>query len=93
MEQVEPDHQPATVRNKDQLKIGTWNVRTLYKKGNFKNAQLGMTRLDIDMLGLCGVRWKGAGKITSNDYTFIFSGGNEHRNGVGLMMKNDSKIS
>ena len=87
MEQVEPDRQPATVRNKDKLKIGTWNVRTLYEKGKFTNVQLEMTRLDIDML--CEVRWKGAGKITSNGYTFIYSGGNEHRNGVGLMMKND----
>ena len=88
VEKVEPDRQPATVRNKDQLKIGTWNVRTLYEEGKFTNVQLEMTRLDIDMLGLCEVRWKGAGKITSNDYTFIYSGGNEHRNGVGLMMKN-----
>ena len=76
VEQVEPDRQPATVRNKDQLKIGTWNVRTLYEKGEFTNVQLEMTRLDIDMLGLCEVRWKSAGKITSNDYTFIYSGGN-----------------
>ena len=55
VEQVEPDLQPATVRNKDQLKIGTWNVRTLYEKGKFRNVQLEMTRLDIDMLGLCEV--------------------------------------
>ena len=35
------------------------------------------------------MQWKGARKITTNDYTFIYSGGNEHRNGIGLMMKND----
>ena len=79
----------TTVRNKDKLEIGIWNVCTFYEKGKFTNVQLEMTKLDIDMLGLCEVRWKGAGKITSNDYTFIYSGGNEHRNGVGLMMKND----
>ena len=28
VQQVDPGRQPATVRNKDQLKIGTWNVRT-----------------------------------------------------------------
>ena len=86
---VEPDHQPATVLDKDQLKIGTWKVRTLYEKGQFTNVQLEMKRLDIDVLGLCEVQWKGPGKITSNDYTFTYSGRNEHKNGVGLMMKND----
>ena len=75
LQQGDPDRQPATVRNKDQLKIGTWNVRTLYEKGKFVNVQLEMKRLNIDILGLCEVRWTGAGKISTNDYTFINSGG------------------
>ena len=95
VQQVDPDRQPATVRNKDQLKIGTWNVRTLYEKEKFENVQLEMKRLDIDILGLCEVRLTGVGKISTNDYTFIYSCGSEHKNGVGIMMKNyiDKSVS
>ena len=53
----------------------------------FNDVQLEMKRLDIDILGLCEVRWTGAGKISTNDYTFIYSCGSEHKNGVGVMMK------
>ena len=57
VEQVfETERQPATVRNKDQLKIGTWNVRNLYEKDKFTNVQLEMKRLDTDILGLYEVR-------------------------------------
>ena len=37
----------------------------------------------INILGICEVRWTGAGKISSGRYTVIYSGGQKHENGVG----------
>ena len=68
---VDPDRQPATVSNKDMLKIATWNVRTLYQKGKLANVQQEMDRLQIDVLGLCESRWTVGGKIRCKNTTII----------------------
>ena len=60
-QQVGPDRQPAIVSNKDMLKIATWNVGTLYRKGKLASVQQEMDRLQIDVLGLSEIRWKGGG--------------------------------
>ena len=40
----------------------------------------------INILGICEVRWTGAGKISSGKKTVIYSGGQKHENGVGFIM-------
>ena len=37
-------------------------------------------------VGLCEVRWTGAGKISSGRYTVIYSGGQKHEHGVGFIL-------
>ena len=37
--QVTLDRQQATVRTKNSLKIGTWNVRTMFQKGKLENVK------------------------------------------------------
>ena len=37
VEQVVPDCHQVTVQNKDPIKIGVWNVRTLYQCGKIEN--------------------------------------------------------
>ena len=39
----------------------TWNVRTLFQNGKFDNVKQEMTRMRINILGMCEVRWTGAG--------------------------------
>ena len=51
-------------RNKTTLKVATCNVRTLFQKGKFDNVKQEMTRMRINILGMCEVRWTGAGLIT-----------------------------
>ena len=43
----------------------------------------------INILGICEVRWTGAGKISSGKYTVIYSGGQVHENGVGFIMEEE----
>lgn len=71
--QVVLDRHHATACNtKDTIKIATWNVRSLCQPGELDNVKLEISRLGITILGLCKVRWKGAGKIQSNNlYTLV----------------------
>ena len=54
--------------------------------GKFDNVKQEMTRVRINILGMCEVRWTGAGLITSDEYTVIYSGGNKHERGVGILL-------
>lgn len=93
--QVAPDRHPTTaeimkLRN-HKIRIGTWNVRTLLPKGKLDNVKREMDRLNVNILGLSETRWTGSNLIKSAEHTLIFSGGNEHERGVGILLKNESK--
>ena len=45
--------------------------------------------LDIDILGVCETRWSGNGRFNSDDVVMLYSGGETHSNGVGIIMKKD----
>ena len=68
------------------VKIATWNVRTLYQCGKLENMKKEMKRLVISILGICKVRWTGAGKISSDKYTVTYSGGQKYEDGVRLIL-------
>lgn len=86
--QVDPDRHHATADRKKQgtLSIGTWNVRTMLQKGKMENVKREMERLHINILGLCETRWTGAGQFTSDNYLVIYSGGEKHEKGVGVIL-------
>ena len=70
------------------LKIGTWNVRTLYQPGKFEKLIQEMQNVNLDILGIAETHWTEEGKIIQEKHTMIYSGGEKHRNGVGIVMKN-----
>ena len=84
-ERLPSDHAALKLR-KTFLTIGTWNVRTLYQAGKVENLMIEMNRLKVDIMGLAEVRWTGSGLIKYEDYSMIFSGGEKHQLGVGIMM-------
>ena len=74
------------------LRIGTWNVRTLYATGTLDNAIKEAKYMRIDILGLSEMRWTGSGKIQKEEHTIMYSGGDNHTRGVGIMVnKNTNK--
>ena len=85
-ERLQSDENVLKTRKK-LFKCGTWNVRTLYQSGKLENCVSEMERLDIDILGLAEVRWTESGRKELEDHTFIFSGGQHHVNGVGMIFK------
>ena len=70
------------------LKIGTLNVRTLYQPGKFENLIQEMQNMNLDILGIAETHWTEEGKIIQENHTMICSGGENHRNGVRIVMKN-----
>ncbi|XP_042877372.1 craniofacial development protein 2-like [Penaeus japonicus] len=75
-----------TMYCKDYIKIGTWNIDTFYQPRKYENIKQEFGRLKVDIMGLSEVRWEGTGIISDKDITFIYSGGETHQRGVGVMM-------
>merc|ERR1711867_355987 len=69
------------------LRIGTWNINTLYQAGKIDNCIAEMKVHKLDVLGVGEVRWTESGKITKQDTIFYYSGGEKHQNVVGIMLK------
>ena len=70
------------------LKIGTWNVRTLYRPGKLDNLIQEMENINLDILDIAETRWTDSGKIIKDNHTMIYSGGKEHKKGVGIIKRN-----
>ena len=54
--------------------------------GQFDNIKLEMAHQKLDILGICETRWTGNGRITSDDTVLLYSGGEEHARGVGILL-------
>lgn len=65
------------------MRVGTWNVRTLYKAGKLENLKMEMDRMKIDIIGVAETRWQGDGEFWSGDYRVIHTHTIERRPGVG----------
>ena len=61
-------------------------IRTLLQRGKLENIKQEMKLNNIDILGLCEMRWKESGDFNSDGFRVIFSGGNESQRGVGIIL-------
>ena len=89
--QVAADRHHATSRNNRSRTIATRNVRPLLEKGKLDNVKHEMRRVKVNILGISEVRWKGAGEFESDGYKVIYSGGEKHEGGVGIILDPDTK--
>ena len=72
-------------------RIATWNVRTLHQKGQLENVIPEMQHLEVDVLCLSEVRWTNTGSFDKQGYYIIWSGGQKHEHGVGVILDSKSK--
>ena len=79
-------HQAIEFNTRNQIKISTWNVRSLYQKGKLENVKLEMERLKVQILGISETRWTKSGSVKTEDYTMYYSGGDDHEHGVGILL-------
>jgi len=67
------------------MKIGTWNVRSLYRAWSLKVAARELARYKLDVVGVQEVRWDKGGTVRAGDYDFFYRKGNEnHQLGTGF---------
>jgi exonuclease III len=79
-------------RNKDrkELRIGTWNIRTLFKLDALKTVIDKIKRYKLPIVALQEVRWPRSGNIRSGNHTIFYSGSEDgkYEYGVGLLIDN-----
>jgi len=75
-------------KNSKRLRIGTWNIRTLFKPGALKILIDEVTRYNLPIVALQEVRLLGNGNVKSGSHIIFYSGlrSNRHENGVGLLV-------
>ena len=93
--QSQPDAPGLTrslVHPKHAMRIGNWNVRTLYRC-NVAQAAREMGKRDIDIMGISETHRTGQGKMQLKDgETMVYSGreDNIHREGVGILVSKNA---
>ena len=78
---------------KEQYCIGTWNVRSM-NLGKLEVVKQEMARVNVDILGICELKWTGMGDLSSDDH-YIYYYGQEslRRNGVAIILNKSPKCS
>lgn len=69
----------STRRNpRNNFKIATWNVRTLFEPGKLANACRELKMLKLDILEISETRWPESRTIKAMGKLFYYSGYNDH---------------
>ena len=78
---------------KEQLCIGTWNVRSM-NQGKLEAVRQEMARVNIDILGISKLKWTGMGEFNSDDHYIYYCGQESlRRNGVAIIVNKSLKCS
>ena len=56
---------------KNMIYIGTWNVMTMLKRGKMNEIADEMLKMQLQVIALQELRWKGEGQINKSTYTLL----------------------
>ena len=71
---------------KEQYCIGTWDVRSM-NQGKLEVVKQEMARVNINILGISGLKWTGMGGFNSDDHYIYYCGQESlRRNGVAIIV-------
>ena len=77
---------------KEQYCIGTWTIRSM-SQGKLEVVKQEMARVNVDILGIGELKWTGMGEVNSDDHYVYYCGQESlRRNGVAIMVKEESKM-
>ena len=72
------------------MRIGTWNVRTMQRKGKLENIKREMHMNGLSILGLSEVRWKESKDIISDGITIISTAAAKGQGGVTILLDGET---
>jgi len=75
---------------KTKIRLGHWNVRTMYETGKLAQITSEMRRFKLHVLGVSESRWTGSGRIkTTTGETVLYSGRDDgqHHEGVTIILQ------
>ena len=81
------------VTPRTQIRIGNWNVRTMYTAEKSAQVARVMNQMRIHIMGRSECRWIGAGRMKlSSGETVLYSGrdDDQHIQGVAIMMNQEA---
>ena len=79
------------IRGRNDITIGTWNVRTLRAAGKLNELTHEMERYRWNLLGLAELRWKSFGETSTEEAHKVYFSGkkDKHQHGVGFLVHKD----
>ena len=86
----------SLAKPKQELRVGAWNVRTLYETGKTVQVVKEMKRYRLNILGISEMRWTDSGIMTlGSGETVCYSGRSDgqHQEGVGILMDKEARKS
>jgi exonuclease III len=60
-----------------ELRIGTWNVKSLYRAGSLKVVSEEISKYKLDSVRVQEIRWDRGGTEPAGEYTFFYGKKNE----------------
>ena len=74
------------------MRIGTWNVRTMQKRGKLENFKREMSRNRLNILGLSEVRWKESRYLTSDRVRMICTAAKQGQGGAAILLDRETSM-
>src|SRR6476469_8633140 len=63
------------MEEKHEIRVGTWNVRTMNAMGKLENVKEEMWRNRLSIMGVSEARWRDGGDFVSDGYRVMYVGG------------------
>ena len=81
----------SLIEPKAKIRMGAWNVRTMYDTSKTAQVIREMKRYGLDILGISECRWNGSGRRVTNDGSVILYSGHRdaHIRGVALIISKE----
>ena len=78
-------------RGRENISIGTWNLRTLGPAGELEELTHETDMYHWNILGLCEIRWKNFGEMSADGKHNVYFSGEEdrHESEIGFLVHKD----
>src|SRR6476661_6427099 len=75
------------MEEKHEIRVGTWNVRTMNAMGKFENVKEEMRRNGLSIMGVSEGKWKDGGDFVSDGNRVMYAGGPTCQPGVAVIVE------